>query len=126
MYLVARSHAGLSLVEVVVALAVTSVGLGAVAGSVALVTRMVGRGAVETRAAQVAESRIEQLRAAAGSATPRCASALFTAGGPLSTQQVTERWEIAPAGASRDVRVIVWYQIPGGIHADTVATRIDC
>jgi Tfp pilus assembly protein PilV len=126
MPLVLRCKVGFTLVEVMVAVVVVIVGIGALAGSSALVTRMIGRGRVESRAAQLAESRIEQLRLTAGSTAPRCASVAFSSGGPVLTQPVTERWEVAPVGVVRQVRVIVSYPIPGGTHADTLQTRIDC
>jgi prepilin-type N-terminal cleavage/methylation domain-containing protein len=125
MRLVLRSSAGLTLVEVTVAVVILGVGISALAGSFALVTRMIGRGRVQSRAALLAASRMEQLRLAAGS-TPRCISVAFADGGPLSTQSVTERWELGPAGAVRQVRVIVSYPVPGGAHVDTLQTRIDC
>jgi prepilin-type N-terminal cleavage/methylation domain-containing protein len=126
MRLVLRSSRGLTLVEVMIAVVIVGVGISALAGSSALVTRMIGRGRIESRAAQLAASRMEQLRLAAGSTKPRCTSVAFADGGPLSTQSVTERWELAPAGAVRHASVIVSYPIPGGTHADTLQTRIDC
>jgi prepilin-type N-terminal cleavage/methylation domain-containing protein len=126
MPLVFRSNVGFTLVEVLVAVVIVGVGIGALAGSSALVTRMIGRGRVESRAAQLAASRMEQLRLAAGSTAPRCSSVAFADGGPFSTQQVTERWEVDPTGAARQMRVIVSYPVPGGTHADTLQTRIDC
>lgn len=126
MRLVLRSSTGLTLVEVMVAVVILGVGISALAGSFALVTRMIGRGRVQSRAALLAASRMEQLRLAAGSTAPRCISVAFADGGPLSTQSVTERWELGPAGAVRQVRVIVSYPVPGGAHVDTLETRIDC
>ena len=126
MHLLARRQTGFTLVEVMVALVVTAIGLGALAGSSALVTRMIGRGARASRAAEVAEGRVEQLRAAAGSTTPRCISPAFGSGGPLSSRGVAERWEVGPVGAVRNVRAIVSSPIPGGIRVDTLQGRIDC
>jgi hypothetical protein len=85
-----------------------------------------GRGKLQSRAAQLAANRMEQLRLVAGSTVPRCIAAGFGDGGPLSTQGITERWEVGSGGAIRQVRVIVSYPIPGGSHADTFHTRIDC
>jgi len=126
MRLALRCSDGLTLVEVMVAVVIVGIGIGALAGSSALVTRMIGRGRIQSRAAQVAASRMEQLRHEAGSTAPRCTSVAFGDGGPLSTQGVTERWEVGSAGAIRQVRVIVSFPIPGGTHADTLQTRIDC
>lgn len=126
MHLEEQSRAGLTLVEVMVAVVVLAIGVCGLVGSFALAARMTGRGRVESRVAQVAAGRMELLRLAAGSTTPRCASGSFAAGGPLSTQTVTERWEVTPTGPVRQVRVIVSYPIPGGAHTDTLETRIDC
>jgi prepilin-type N-terminal cleavage/methylation domain-containing protein len=126
MRLVLRSVSGLTLVEVMIAIVVVAVGLGGLAGSLGLVTRMVGRGRVQSRAAQLAANRMEQLRLLAASTWPRCAAIGFASGGPLSSRAVTEWWEVSSAGAMRQVRVIVSYPIPGGTHADTLETRIDC
>jgi prepilin-type N-terminal cleavage/methylation domain-containing protein len=126
MRLVLRSSRGLTLVEVMVAIVIVGVGIGGMAGSFALVTRMIGRGRVQGRAAQLAKSRIEQLRLLAGSTSPRCTAVALSSGGPLSTRAVTERWEVGSAGAIRQVRVIVSYPVTGGTHADTLQTRIDC
>jgi prepilin-type N-terminal cleavage/methylation domain-containing protein len=123
---VLRSGSGLTLVEVMVAIVIVGVGIGGLAGSFALVTRMIGRGRVQSRAAQLATNRMEQLRLAATSTWPRCAAIGFAGGGPLSSRAVTERWEVSSGGAIRQVRVIVSYPIPGGTHADTLETRIDC
>jgi prepilin-type N-terminal cleavage/methylation domain-containing protein len=126
MRLVLRSSRGLTLVEVMVAIVIVGAGIGGMAGSFALVTRMIGRGRVQGRAAQLAKSRIEQLRLLAGSTSPRCTAVALSSGGPLSTRAVTERWEVGSAGAIRQVRVIVSYPVTGGMHADTLQTRIDC
>jgi prepilin-type N-terminal cleavage/methylation domain-containing protein len=126
MHLVARSQSGLTLIEAMVAVTLLGIGLGALAGSSALVTRMIGRGAIESRAAEVAENRVEQLRAAAGSTTPRCTSPALTGGGPVSSRQVTERWDVVPLGMVRDVKVIVSYATPRGTHTDTLSSRVDC
>jgi prepilin-type N-terminal cleavage/methylation domain-containing protein len=126
MRLALRCSDGLTLVEVMVAVVIVGIGIGALAGSFALVTRMIGRGRVQSRAAQVAASRMEQLRHAAGSTAPRCTSVAFADGGPLSTQGVIERWEVGSTGAIRQVLVTVSYPVPGGAHPDTLQTRIDC
>ncbi len=126
MRLVLRSSRGLTLVEVMVAIVIVGAGIGGMAGSFALVTRMIGRGRVQGRAAQLAKSRIEQLRLLAGSTSSRCTAVALAGGGPLSTGAVTERWEVGSAAAIRQVRVIVSYPVTGGLHADTLQTRIDC
>ena len=63
---------GFTLVEALVAIVVLGVGIVALASASASVTRMIGRGKMETRAALVASQRMDLLRSAAGSTTPRC------------------------------------------------------
>jgi len=121
-----RSDSGFTLVEVLVAIVVLSVGVLALAGSTAMVTRMIGRGKVETRAAQVASRRLETLRLAAYSTSPRCTAAGFTNGGPVSTSNVTESWVVPAAGKVRSVQVNVTYRTVQGNRTASLQTRIEC
>jgi prepilin-type N-terminal cleavage/methylation domain-containing protein len=57
-----RTRSGFTLVEVLVAVTILTVGVVAMAGSTATVTRMINRGKVDTRAAQLATQRMEELR----------------------------------------------------------------
>ena len=93
-----RSASGFTLVEVLVAIVVLGIGIVALVGSSAMVTRMIGRGKVETLAAQAASRRVEILRLAANSTTPRCTAAGFANGGPVTANGVTESWTVPGAG----------------------------
>ena len=121
-----RSRPGLTLVEVLVAVAVLAIGLLAVTGSSAMVTRMIGRGKVETEAALHAARRMELLRAAAASTTPRCLASGFQSGGPVLSGALTETWTVTPAGALRQVRVSVGYLTVHGVRSAVLETRIAC
>jgi prepilin-type N-terminal cleavage/methylation domain-containing protein len=122
-----RSTAGVTLVEVLIAIAVLGVGILALTGSSALVTRMIGRGKVETRAAVRAARRVELLRAAAQSTTPRCLAPDFTNGGPVfSGDALTESWAVAPSGAVRRIRVTVSYLTVRGLRSAVLETAIAC
>lgn len=121
-----RSQSGFSLVEVLVAVMILGVGIAALVGSSALVTRMIGRGKVETQVAQIASRRIEALRVAAYSTTPRCTSGGFVSGGPLTTGGVTESWVVPAAGRVRSVQVSVSYQTARGPRTASLQTRIEC
>jgi prepilin-type N-terminal cleavage/methylation domain-containing protein len=121
-----RSSAGFSLVEVLVAIVVLGVGIVALVGSSAMVTRMIGRGKVETRAAQVASRRLETLRLAAYSTSPRCTAAGFASGGPVTTSNVTESWVVPAVGKVRSVQVNVTYRTVQGSRTASLQTRIEC
>lgn len=59
----AGPRAGFTLVELVVAIMILSVGVLGLASTAAVVTRQMGGGAQQTRAAAVAQTRFEELRA---------------------------------------------------------------
>jgi prepilin-type N-terminal cleavage/methylation domain-containing protein len=117
---------GLTLIEVLIAIVVLGVGVIALAGSSALVTRMIGQGKIETRAAQAASRRMEELRLAAGSTTPRCLSPGFAGGGPVIGNGITESWTVSPAGVARRVRVTVSYLTPRGVRSAGLETVVEC
>ena len=121
-----RSDTGFTLVEVLVAIVVLSVGVMALAGSTAMVTRMIGRGKVETRVAQAASRRIEGLRMAALSTTPRCTAGTFVSGGPVTANGLTESWTVPAAGKVRSVQVNVIYRTVRGPRTATIQSSIDC
>jgi prepilin-type N-terminal cleavage/methylation domain-containing protein len=121
-----QSSAGFSLVEVLVAIVVLGIGIVAMVGSSAMVTRMIGRGKVETRVAQVASRRLETLRLAAYSTSPRCTGAGFAGGGPVTTSNVTESWVVSAAGKVRSVQVNVTYRTVQGSRTASLQTRIEC
>jgi prepilin-type N-terminal cleavage/methylation domain-containing protein len=123
---VKRSTAGFSLVEVLVAVVVLGVGIVALVGSSAMVTRMIGRGKIETRVAQTASRRIEALRLAAYSTSPRCTAGAFASGGPVTTNGVTESWVVPAAGKVRSVQVNVSYRTVQGPRTASLQTRIEC
>lgn len=120
------SRSGFSLVEVLVAVIILGVGVTALVGSSAMVTRMIGRGKVETQAAQVASRRIETLRVAANSTSPRCTAASFAGGGPVTANRITESWVVPAAGRVRSIQVTVTYRTAQGPRTATLQTRIEC
>jgi Tfp pilus assembly protein PilV len=121
-----RSTSGFTLVEVLVSIVVMTTGLIALVGSAATATRMIGRGAIETRVAQAASRRIEVLRVASYSTTPRCTAVAFANGGPATTNGVTESWIVPVAGKVRSVQVNVTYRTGRGNRTESLQTRIEC
>jgi prepilin-type N-terminal cleavage/methylation domain-containing protein len=123
---VKQASAGLTLVEVLVAIVVLGIGILALTGSGALVSRMIGRGRVETHAALAASRRVEMLRLAAGGTSPRCLSPEFASGGPVSNDGLTQSWTVTPTGKLRRVRVTVAYLTIRGSRSAVLETGIEC
>ena len=121
-----RSRSGLTLVEVLIAVVVLAIGLVALAGGSGLVTRMIGRGKVETRAALAASRRMETIRLAASSTTPRCTAPAFVSGGPVIDGGVSESWIVPPTGPVRRVRVTVTYLTVRGPRSASLESGIEC
>ena len=119
-------RAGFTLIEILIAIVVLSVGVLALTGTSATVNRMIGRGKVETHAALLASRRVEQLRLAAASTSPRCASPAFTAGGPVWQDGLRQSWTVDPAGKLRQVRVTVSYLTIRGARSAVLETSIQC
>lgn len=121
-----RSRSGFTLVEVLVAVTVLSVGIVALAGNAAMVTRMIGRGKIDTRAAQLATLKVDSLRAAAYSTTPRCT--VLANGGPEPTSGISLSWTVtvAATGSGRDVSVSASYNTPRGTRTEVLTTYIEC
>ena len=117
---------GFTIIEVLVAVIVLTVGVTALVGTAGMATRMVQRGKMSTRASDLGAKRIERLRLAALSTTPRCTAAAFASGGPSTYQNVTETWNVAAAGSLRAVTVSVSYRTAQGTHTDVLTTQIRC
>ena len=121
-----HAPAGFTMVEVLVAVVVLGVGIVALAGSSALVTRMIGQGRTSTRAAQVASSRMEALRAAAYSTSPPCTSPAFASGGPVTSEGITAAWVAPATGIARSVSITVSYLTPRGTRLHQLRTVLPC
>jgi len=121
-----KNQRGFTLVEVLMAVIVLGVGVTALVGSSAMVTRMVGRGKSETIAAQVANERIETLRALAFSTAPHCTAPGFASGGPVTTYGARERWTVSVANKVASVADTVTHRVARGTHKDVLTTRIEC
>ncbi|MCZ6753774.1 MAG: prepilin-type N-terminal cleavage/methylation domain-containing protein [Gemmatimonadetes bacterium] len=118
--------AGLTLIEVLVAVVILTIGLLALAGATANVTKMVGYGKWATAASQVANRRLEAIRQIAKSTTPQCTSAALVSGGPVAAGAMTESWRITGTGRVRQVQVTVIYPRANRSVTDTVATLLRC
>jgi type II secretion system protein I len=106
---------GFTIVELLVTLVILSTGLLALHGATALTLRMVGGGWTRTLAANVAQQRLEQLRASA------CTGA---ASGSDETRGIRERWTVSPhrAGAGIELTVEYLVRVPRGGTSPRSAT----
>ena len=100
-----RTERGMTIVELLIAIIILSVGILALASSAAGTSRMIGAGGQQMVAAQLAQSRIEQLRATA------CTSA---ASGSETNRGVYTQWTVATATRARTLTVLVRYARRGG------------
>jgi len=125
---VKSGRGGFTLIETLVAIVILGIGLLAMAAtSGAITTTLVGsRGA--TQATQLANLRMEQLRAVSRSTAIPCTAVGFaSSGAAIVTQGVTVSWVVPVSGASRRVRVITTYGLGRGrTRTDTLITLIGC
>lgn len=122
----ARLHNdGFTLIEILVAIVILSVGLLALAQASGAVTTMIGRGKQDTKAALVAQARLETLRQIAATTTPKC-TALSNGTRTIPQDGTTETWTISGTGATRTVLVAVTYRVSRGTRTDTLTTQLEC
>ena len=119
-----QGRSGFTLVEVLVAVMVLSVGVTALVGTAGVVTRMIGRGQMGTRGAQMASRKLEELRLAAYSTTPRCTSGAFV-GSTTTARGITQK-VVLGAGSPRTITDSVSYRTVKGTHTDVLTTQVRC
>jgi prepilin-type N-terminal cleavage/methylation domain-containing protein len=111
------SRAGVTLIEVVVAILVLAIGALALAGSATVMLRRMSDTARGTAAASVARSRAE-------SSFSRSCAALSN--GNEQTLGVQSEWSISGGAGSADIRQRVTYRTRGGDHTDEFLTATPC
>ena len=119
-----RARSGFTLIEVLVAVTMLTVGVVAMAGSTATVTRMIGRGKIDTRAAQLATRRMEELRRIAYSTSPRCT--LLANGASAANGNVTVSWTVTVTGTGRTLRTTATYATPRGPRSQVLTSYVEC
>jgi len=107
---------GFTLLEVLVALFVTTVGLLALLGTLGPVARLAGAGRLMGRAAQILASRADLLRAQVLAAAPACVAP--GAGSQWHPDGISESWTATVVGAGVQVQIVA--------RADTLVTRVAC
>ncbi|HSE68246.1 MAG TPA: hypothetical protein VLB12_14760 [Gemmatimonadales bacterium] len=119
----ARSLAGFSTVEVLVALIVFDLGLLGAVSTTALATRLLTDARNRAGATVAISDRIEMVRNAARA--PNGCAALTGGTRPLGGG-VSERWALTGSGPTRLLDIIITSTTARGIHADTVRTVVSC
>ena len=99
-----RRRDGFTLIEVLIAIGILSVGILALLQTATSITVMLRDGRLRTMASAIAASRIDNLRLAAASTTPTCAS---VTGGSATSQNGTESWTVTGSGRSRTITATV-------------------
>lgn len=118
---------GFTLIELIVAVVILTFGLLSLAAGTTVISRTLNRAKTATLASQVAQRRLDMLRAASTATLPRCQSAAFVSGGPVTTRGVVERWVVPTTGFTRTVLVVATYRLPAGRQkTDTLASLIQC
>src|SRR5262245_53798973 len=119
----ARSLAGFSTVEVLVALIVFDVGLLGALSTTALTARLLTDARTRARGAVAASERIEIVRnrAAAPGGCASLAAGTTSLGGGLS-----EQWVASGTVPTRLLQIIITSSTHRGTRADTIRTVIPC
>jgi prepilin-type N-terminal cleavage/methylation domain-containing protein len=122
------NRSGFTLIETLVAIVILGIGMLAMAATSGAITTTLTGSRFSTQAAQLANLRMEQLRALSRSTAIPCAAGSFaSSGAAVISQGITINWVVPAAGASRRVRVITQYPIGRGrTRTDTLLTLISC
>jgi prepilin-type N-terminal cleavage/methylation domain-containing protein len=110
---------GFSLIEVIAAMIILTVGVLGMAASTTAITRMTNQGGLTAKAASVAGSRFDVLRA-----TP-CGS-LGTSGTATTLAKFNEKWAITTSGNLRSVVDSVTYIFSARSRTSVFSTVISC
>ena len=111
------TRAGLTLIEVVIAILILSVGALALAGSSAVMVRRLSDSARNSVGASVGRSRIESSLAAPCSALT---------GGSEQILGVRSDWSVAGAQNSADIKLRVTYPARRGPHSEDFISSAPC
>jgi len=117
-----RARRGVTMIELLVALAIVSVGVFGLAGGATLVTRLMGGGTMQGRAALIANAHLEQWRAMS------CTS---VSNGADTVRSVISIWTAAavPASGPRratSINLTVEYPTTKGMRTQAYYTLLQC
>ena len=117
-----RGRDGVTMIELMVALAIVSVGVFGLAGGATLVTRLMGGGTQQTRAALVANAHIENFR------SMTCTS---VSNGADTVRSIISSWTTAavPTSGTRratSITLTVQYPTTKGMRSQSYYTLLPC
>ena len=117
-----RARSGVTMIELVVALAIVSIGVFGLAGGATLVTRLMGGGTIQTRAAQMASAHLEQFRSMSCTSV---SSSADTSRGVISSWSAAA---VSSGGVRRgtSINLTVRYPTTKGMRAQVYYTLIPC
>jgi prepilin-type N-terminal cleavage/methylation domain-containing protein len=117
----ARNRRGMTMIELLVALAIVSIGVFGLAGGATLVTRLTGGGTIQTRAAAIANAHIEQFRSMSCSSVT---SGTDTVRSVITTWTSSAITTSARRGTS--VSMTVQYPTTKGMRSQVYKTILPC
>ena len=117
-----RLRRGVTMIELMVALAIVSVGVFGLAGGATLVTRLMGGGTVQQRASLIANAHLEQFRSLS------CAS---VAAGTDTVRSIISTWttsDITVSSTRRgmSINLTVQYPTTKGMRTQAYRTILPC
>ena len=112
-----KNRAGFTIVELIVAMIVFAVGVLGLAATAASVTRLMGGATRQTIAANIAQSRLEKLRASP------CAT---LTNGADTVRGVVSTWTVQTVTRGVNVTETVIFPIKGGNRTRTYKTTLPC
>ena len=117
-------RSGFTLVEVLVAVIITTIGIGALLGTLTASAALAGDGRRMGRAAALLASRADELRAQVAAAAPGCSAP--ASGSSAGVEGIVEAWSTAVRGNVVDLVLEARYRRHGRPVADTVVTAVSC
>ena len=117
-------RSGFTLVEVLVAVIITTVGIGALLGTLTASAALAGDGRRMGRAATLLASRADELRAQISAAAPGCSAP--SSGSSAGVEGIVEAWSAVVRGNVVDLVLEARYRRRGRLVADTLVTAVSC
>jgi prepilin-type N-terminal cleavage/methylation domain-containing protein len=117
-------RSGFTLVEVLVAVVITTLGIGALLGTLTASAALAGDGRRMGLAAVLLASRADELRARVAAAGPGCSAP--AAGSAPAAEGIVEAWSASVRGNVVDLVLEARYRRHGRPVADTLLTAVSC
>jgi prepilin-type N-terminal cleavage/methylation domain-containing protein len=118
---VTSSRQGFTIVEVLIAIIVLSIGALALASTAGSISRMMSNGQKKTRSYTIAASKLDSLRNAAYSASPRCSGLVSgSATNSIYGTAFSTSWTVSGTGTSRTIEIRTSYRVGPHAKGDTL------